>query len=221
MAGLPTWHSPRRADSGAVGGAAALRKRRPPCAGFTLLEVLVAVTIFALLGMAAYSGLDAVLKARARLDDENRQWRSVALFWVRLERDLSAFIERPVRLRGSAPQAAFLGEPTASGEYAAQLELTRLGAFDAGNAPPERVAYRLREGKVEWLRWPALDSGPRSRPDVAVLLDRVATLEFSYRDNAGLWNARWPPSANTGHPTAVKVLLKLESGEVLTRWYAY
>jgi general secretion pathway protein J len=75
--------------------------------GFTLLEVLVAVTIFALLGMAAYSGLDAVLKARARLDDENRQWRSVALFWVRLERDLSAFVERPARLRGSAPQRHF------------------------------------------------------------------------------------------------------------------
>ncbi|PIX96187.1 MAG: type II secretion system protein GspJ [Hydrogenophilales bacterium CG_4_9_14_3_um_filter_63_34] len=189
--------------------------------GFTLLEVLVAVAIFALLGMAAYSGLDAVLKARARLDDENHQWRAVALFWTRLGRDLSAFVERPARLRGSAPQAAFLGEPVAMGEYAAQLELTRLGAADGGNAPPERVAYRLRGGKVEWLRWPALDSGPRAMPDVAVLLERVAALEFSYRDSAGVWNTRWPPAANLGHPTAVKVVLRLESGEALTRWYAY
>ncbi len=189
--------------------------------GFTLLEVLVAVTIFALLGMAAYSGLDAVLKARARLDDENRQWRSVALFWVRLERDLSAFIERPVRLRGSAPQAAFLGEPNVISEYAAQLELTRLGAADAGRSPPERVAYRLRESKVEWLRWPALDSDPRATPDVAVLLERVASLEFSYRDKDGIWHLRWPPVAGLSQPSAVKVVLKLESGEALTRWYAY
>lgn len=189
--------------------------------GFTLLEVLIAVVIFALLGLAGYSGLDAVLKARARLDDENHQWRSIALFWVRLERDLSAFVERPARLRGSLPQASFLGESTAPGEYAAQLELTRLGAEDAGNAPPERVGYRLREGKVEWLRWPALDSAPRAVPDIAVLLDHVASLEFSYRDAAGLWNQRWPPNANAGHPTAVKVELKLDSGESLTRWYAY
>ena len=189
--------------------------------GFTLLEVLVAVAIFALLGMAAYSGLDAVLKARARLDDENRQWRAVALFWVRLERDLSAFVERPARLRGGAPQAAFLGEPMAMGEFAAQLELTRLGAADAGATPPERVAYRLRDGKVEWLRWPALDSGPRATPDVAVVLERVALLEFSYRDSAGIWSPRWPPSANLVKPSAVKVNLKLESGEVLTRMYAY
>jgi len=190
-------------------------------AGFTLLEVLVAVTIFALLGMAAYSGLDAVLKARARLDDENRQWRAVALFWVRLERDLSASFERPARVRGSAPQPAFLGEPNAVGEYAAQLELTRLGAADAGDTPPERVAYRLREGKLEWLRWPALDSDSRALPDVAVLLEQVAELEFSYRDNAGLWTPRWPPNINMRQPTAVKVRLKLETGEELTRWYAY
>jgi len=195
--------------------------RRQSSKGFTLLEVLVAVTIFALLGMAAYSGLDAVLKARARLDDENRQWRSISLFWVRLERDLSAFVQRPARLRGSAPQAAFLAESNALGEYAAQLELSRLGAVEAGFAPPERIAYRLREGKVEWLRWPALDSAPRATPDIAVLLEGVAQLEFSYRDNTGIWHMRWPPAADSHQPTAVKVSLKLESGEALTRVYAY
>ena len=189
--------------------------------GFTLLEVLVAVAIFALLGMAAYSGLDAVLKARARLDEENRHWRALALFWVRLERDLAAHVDRPARVRGGPPQAAFLGEANVTNEYAAQLELTRLGAADAGAAPPERVAYRLRDGKVEWLRWPALDSVPRAEPDVAVLLDRVASLEFSYRDKTGVWNLRWPVNAETGAPTAVKALLKMETGEELTRWYAY
>lgn len=201
----------------ASGHAVAARRHR----GFTLLEVLVAVAIFALLGTAGYSGLDAVLKARARLEDENRQWRAIALFWTRLGRDLDAFVERPVRLRGSAAQAAFLGEPSALGEYAAQLELTRLGAADAGPLPPQRVAYRLRAGKVEWLRWPALDSGPRATPEVAVLLEDVAALEFAYRDRAGIWNPRWPPVANMRQPDAVKVTLRLESGEVISRIYAY
>jgi general secretion pathway protein J len=192
-----------------------------PQTGFTLLEVLIAVAIFALLGMAGYSGLDAVLKARARMDAENQQWRAVALFWTRLGRDLTAQVDRPARLRGSAAQAAFLGESTVTGEYAAQLELTRLGAAEAGKSPPERVAYRLREGKVEWLRWPALDSDPRATPDVAVLLEHVVELTFSYRDKAGIWNARWPPSSQASHPTAVKVILKLETGETLSRTYAY
>lgn len=189
--------------------------------GFTLLEVLVAVAIFAILGLAAYSGLDAVLKARARLDAENQQWRGVALFWVRLGRDLTAFVERPARVRGSAAQPSFLGESQAVGEFAAHLELTRLGTAEAGRAPPERVAYRLREGKVEWLRWPVLDSGPRAEPDVAVLLDEVAALEFRYRDGAGVWSDRWPPQVGAGHPAAVKATLTLKSGETLTRIFAY
>ena len=54
-----------------------------------------------------------------------------------------------------------------------------------------------------------------------MVLERVALLEFSYRDSAGIWSPRWPPSANLVKPSAVKVNLKLESGEVLTRMYAY
>jgi len=191
--------------------------------GFTLLEVLIALAIFALLGMAAYAGLDSVLQARARLDAENRQWRAVALLWTRIERDLAAWVERPARVRGGAPQAAFLGEAVVVAEYGAQLELTRLGSGDGEDpfAPPERIAYRLRDGKVEWLRWPALDSAPRARPEIAVLLAEVDRLEFAYRDDNGLWHARWPVEGGSGRPSAVKMTLRLRSGEQITRWHAW
>lgn len=191
--------------------------------GFTLLEVLIALAIFALLGMAAYAGLDAVLQARARLDAENRQWRAVALLWTRIERDLSAWVERPARVRGGAPQAAWLGEAVVVSEYGAQLELTRLGSGDGEDplAPPERIAYRLRDGKIEWLRWPALDSAPHARPEIAVLLDDVQALEFSYRDDHGVWHARWPVDGGSGRPSAVKMTLHLRSGERITRWHAW
>lgn len=189
--------------------------------GFTLLEVLVAVAIFAILGLAAYAGLDAVLKARARLDDENRQWRAVALLWVRLGRDLEAQVERPARVRGSPPQPAFLGQPTLEGAYAAHLELTRLAPQDTGPAPPERVAWRLRDGRVEWLRWPALDSGPGAVPDVAVLLRGATALEFAYRDGAGVWSDRWPAKNQSGRPEAVRATLTLASGEVVSRLFVY
>ncbi len=207
--------------------------------GFTLIEILVALAIFGLLGMAAYSGLDATLKTRARLDAETRQWRDVALFWTRLGRDLAAAVDLTARPDGGAVRPGLLGEAVPIGADAGNLELTRLGegdesgigaaladdqpreaAFLARRAAPARVGYRLRDGRVEWLRWPSPDNAPRSQPEVHVLLEGIAALDFSYLDTDGSWSARWPMRENQTRPRAVRVELRLENGQRMSRLYA-
>ena len=47
--------------------------------GFTLIEVLVAMIIFAVMAVMAYRGLTAILETRARLDEEASKWRAVSL----------------------------------------------------------------------------------------------------------------------------------------------
>lgn len=42
--------------------------RRDPAAGITLVEMLVALVIFALVGLASFTTLDAILRARERTD---------------------------------------------------------------------------------------------------------------------------------------------------------
>jgi general secretion pathway protein J len=189
-------------------------------AGFTLLEVLVAMAIFALVGVAAYRGLDAAIGVQAHLKSDEARWRALALFWLRLESDLRAWVDRPVRLRGGAPQPSWQAEPQAQAVYAAQLELTRLAP--AGRlAPPQRVGYRLRQGRLEWLRWPVLDAGPRAEPEVHSLLEGVGELEFAYLDEAGVWQARWPAAPQQKRPRAVRVRLRLDDGVELNRVFAF
>lgn len=191
--------------------------------GFTLLEVLVAVAIFALLGLVAYSGLDAALKAKSRLDDENHRWRGIALFWFRLEQDLAAVVDRPIRRQdGQASLPSLVGEAKVVGEYGAQLELTSLGADQGSTLPlePRRLGYRLREGRVELLRWPTLDSPAHSRPHISVLLNDVVRLDFSYRDRNGIWSERWSGTDNEHSPTAIRILMRLNNGEEITRIHA-
>jgi len=62
--------------------------------GFTLVELLVALAIFALMSGFAYRGLTAMLDARAALAKESRKWRDTALFVGRVERDLAAALPR-------------------------------------------------------------------------------------------------------------------------------
>ena len=187
--------------------------------GFTLVEVLVALTIFALMSMLAYRGLTSVLETRAHLADDNRRWRDIALTLAQLEQDMSQAVNRPVRDNGGLTQPALLGNPQARADEA-QLSVSRMGsAWQSGVAADvQRHAYRLNNGTLEQLVWPVLDQAPLSAPQVHPLLERVARFELRYLDAGGNWQPRWPlPGVATVLPAALEVVLELDGGTTVTR----
>jgi len=191
--------------------------------GFTLLEILVALIIFALISIMTYRGLTTVLQTRTHLAEENRKWRAVAMLFARIDQDLSMLSKRPVRDASDLTAPPFAAQPIAPGEQDAQLMFTRMGFSGQTNAlaGPMRCAYRLRGEVVEQLLWPAPDSAPRAVPVINTLLENVATMEFQYLDNAGAWHTRWPlPGNNMVFPAAVQVVLELKSKERVTRLFA-
>jgi general secretion pathway protein J len=190
--------------------------------GFTLVEVLVALTIFALMSMLAYRGLTSVLETRAHLADDNRRWRDIALTLAQLEQDMSQAVNRPVRDNGGLTQPALLGNPQARADEA-QLSVSRMGsAWQSGVAADvQRHAYRLNNGTLEQLVWPVLDQAPLSAPQVHPLLERVARFELRYLDAGGNWQPRWPlPGVATVLPAALEVVLELDGGTTVTRVFA-
>jgi len=62
--------------------------------GFTLVELLVALAIFAIVSGFAYRSLNMMLESREALQKESRKWRDVALFVGRVERDLDSVLPR-------------------------------------------------------------------------------------------------------------------------------
>jgi len=71
--------------------------------GFTLIEVLVALVVFAVLSGLAYRSLSVVLDSRRHIDRENHKWREVALFLARLEQDVATTV--PARCATPATQS--------------------------------------------------------------------------------------------------------------------
>jgi general secretion pathway protein J len=190
--------------------------------GFTLVEVLVALTIFALMSVLAYRGMTAVMQTREHLTEDNRRWRDIALTLAQLEQDMNLVVDRPVRDSGDLPLPALVGNPQALGSHEAQLSFSRMGmAWQSGVlADVQRHGYRLNNGTLEQLVWPVLDQAPRSEPAVHALLERVNRFELRYLDRAGNWQPRWPLPGVTTLPTALEVVLELDGGVVVTRVFA-
>ena len=66
--------------------------RQPRCralCGFTLLELLVAISVLAIVSMISWRGLDSLLTMRERLEPEGDEVRAVLTTFGQLERDLA------------------------------------------------------------------------------------------------------------------------------------
>jgi general secretion pathway protein J len=162
--------------------------------GFTLIELLVALFVFAILAITAYRGLNAVTQTRAHIDQETRKWQALERFFARLDGETAQVLERPVRTANGAGFVAGTSSATENLEDV-QLAFTRNGGFDANGSPlpPQRIGYRLRNEKLELLRWTALDSAPYNVPTVDTVLDNVSEFNVRHLTSRMQWEKQWPP----------------------------
>ncbi|HSS70418.1 MAG TPA: prepilin-type N-terminal cleavage/methylation domain-containing protein, partial [Casimicrobiaceae bacterium] len=66
--------------------------------GFTLVEVLLALVILAVIAVLGYRAVAALSESETRLSAEAARWRTLDLFFARLEGDLRQAMPRPARL---------------------------------------------------------------------------------------------------------------------------
>jgi general secretion pathway protein J len=193
------------------------------CRGYTLIELLVALLILALLSLAGYRGLDAVLQTRERVAREAAKWQHLAGFFARMEQDVAQAIHRPARDQGGLAQPEWIGRSVVVAADEAHLTYTRAGDPDQGEAQrvPRRMGYRLERDTLLLLRWPFPDQAPRAEPARYPLLHGVREFGLRHLDAQGNWLPQWPPGGQAGTlPMALEVSLTLVSGEKIVRVFA-
>ncbi len=175
--------------------------------GFTLVELLVAIFILALVAAMAFKGLGSVISTRKQVDSADRKWGEISLFFSRMERELCCLAHRtPLNPAGFAL-------PEFSGSSSG-IDFTRTGARGA-----QRIGFRYDGGKIDEIVWPHPDPAPDAKPQTYVLLDHVARLDISFLAINNNWVPYWP-IPQQARPKALKVSLTLDSGETIVRIFS-
>ncbi len=190
--------------------------------GFTLVELLVALAITALIMVIAYGGLNSVRKQSEAGETSMKRLRQVQLAMDVMSRDFQQLEPRPVRdgLGGTVP--ALLAGP----DNVPPIQFTRGGWSNPLGTPrstQQRVAYSLEDGKLVRAWWPELDGQVQVQPAKEPLLDDVESMHLQYMDAVSKnFQDVWAPPSQTlaGQPQnplpiAVSITVTLKDlGEV-------
>ena len=191
--------------------------------GFTLIELLVALSIFAIMSVLSYRTLASVFDSREHLTEQNARLRDTALFFARIENDLTNLLDRPSINTAGLTNPPLQILPNAVGTFDYQIGFTRSGYAGAEGLAdsPQRIGYRLRDNRIEWLGWSHPDIAPRSEPKIFPALSDVQSFKVLARDINGTAIEQWPTSTlNTVWPAAIEINVTLMNGENVVRLFA-
>lgn len=145
--------------------------------GFTLIEIIIAVAVFAVIASITSSVLLNTLQTKQRsykqIDIINQLQLAIALFG----KDSRQIVTRPVRGNQMHLFPSFIGEK----DY---LELTRGGDINPNAAEQRstliRVAYLCKDDTLIRRIWPVLDAPDRDIYQDTILLANLKKCKFAY-----------------------------------------
>jgi general secretion pathway protein J len=182
--------------------------------GMTLIELLVALVIFAVLGVMGYRAASMAMDSHQHLAADMQRWRNIANLLQIVETDLTQFVDRPTFVNGTAVGTSLRLKRIDNG-----IELSFL-KLDGGGGRPARRGYRFDGQQIYQLRWPGTDDV--SIPQSYAVLENVAALRFAIVGVDGQRHSVWPDTESGGLtvPAAIDVEMDLPDVGTIRRLVA-
>ncbi len=193
--------------------------------GFTLIELMIAVIIFAIISVISYRVISALVTTKEIITKSQDKWGGISLIMERLEMAKNRVIPLPVRDGDGNLLASLIGKSRLNGAYDAQLEMTisgNIGDHVMGSSPPKRIGFRYDRGNLYLVSWPVLNRVITTKPEINLLVSDVAMFNVMFLYSDRQWHDTWPSSGSDmgSLPDGIQMNLQLKSGESVTREFA-
>lgn len=181
--------------------------------GFTLLELLVALSIFSILSVMAYSGLQTVITTKQSSQLAADRIAEIQLVMMRVSNDLRQAVARKVRDQYGdflpAMQSGQNGDEIMACTRAGYRNPARLKRSNV-----QRVAYKLEQQKLIRMTWPVLDLAQDTEAMETEVLSNVESIEWRFLNDESEWVSSWPEEEEaavlSALPKAVELTLELQ-----------
>ncbi len=191
--------------------------------GFTLLELIIAISIFGVIMAMAYGALRHIADTAHHLEQRSEQLADLQRAFFIINKDLQQLVDRKIRDQFGDEQPALIVD----GE--GRVEFTRAGwrnPLGQLRSSLQRVAYRLEEGVLYRDYWRVLDRAQDSEPLSSDIMHNIEAFEVELLPpGSEEWQTSWPPYSNNSEqvaaplPKMVKVNITLEGVGNIWRFY--
>jgi general secretion pathway protein J len=163
--------------------------------GFTLIEVLIAMAIFALIAFGATAILTNVSDADEASQERFASLQDLQRAMLIIERDFLQMVPRKTRLEGEVSENL-----VEAGKFTFDSDGDGIGFVRAGWHNPQltlrrstlqNVAYRVQENRLERLHSTYVDNVIGFEPKVRVLLNDVETIKIEFLEKFEASDFTW------------------------------
>ena len=181
--------------------------------GFTLVEMLVALGIFALLAAAGVGVLRSSVDVQGAVDTRLTAMSGIARLNAMLSNDLGQAVDRPSRA-SSGERPAFVGDGSGMTFVAAG----RANVDGAPRSELQRIEWRAASGSLERRGFAAVDGSDDGI--ASPLAHDLRSAELRYRMLDGSWNSSFTSTPQQPLPTAVELTMTPSAGAPIVMVFA-
>lgn len=183
--------------------------------GLTLIELLVALVMFALLALAGQRLLSTAVDVRRQGQAHAQQLQQLARVMALLESDLEQAIVRPLQHDDGSSEPALMSLADGNG-----LQFTRAGwdnPLQQSRSNLQRLRWWADADGLHRGHWMQLDRGSEDVMHAQSVLPAASQVQWRYLDGRGNWLPAWPAGSRAPLPRAVEIQFSHPRHGVLRR----